>query len=58
MPNGNLLKQNLPKGLMKVVRSAESLSRWICQNPELASNLEKIVASPNCARMWSTDGIG
>ena len=42
MPNGNLLKQNLPNGVMKVVRRADSFARGICQNPELASIFEKI----------------
>ena len=38
MPIGRRLKQNLPNGVINVVRRADSLARGICQNPELASN--------------------
>ena len=38
MPNGRRLKQNLSKGVIKVVSRADSLASGICQKPELASN--------------------
>ena len=40
-------KQNLPQGVMKVVRRAESLVNSICQKREFASNFEKTVAPPS-----------
>ena len=45
MPKGNLWKQNLPNGVMKVVSGIDSGDRGICQNPELASNLENIFST-------------
>ena len=33
MPNGILLKQNRPKGVMKVVSRLELSAKGICQNP-------------------------
>jgi len=38
------LKQNLPNGVMEVVSLADSGDKPICQNPELASSLLKMVA--------------
>lgn len=38
-----MLKQNLLKGILKLVRRAASLDSEICQNPEFASNLENIL---------------
>ena len=57
IPNGNLLKQNLPKGLMKVVSNLDSLARGICQNPLLASSLLNTVAPDNRASIVSTLGM-
>ena len=44
MPNGKWLKQKLPLGVMKVVNNADLGESFICQNPELASSLENILA--------------
>ena len=44
MPKGNLLKQNLPNGVMNVVSSRDSAESGIYQNPELALRREKILA--------------
>ena len=41
-----------------MVKSEEAGSRGICQNPELASNLEKTLAPASWARVWSTAGSG
>ena len=43
-PKGNLLNLYLPNGMLKVSRLDDSLSRAICQYPELASILENLVA--------------
>ena len=56
IPNGSLLKQNCPNGVMKVVSNADSLDNLICQNLEFASNLEKTFAPQSWARICSTDG--
>ena len=58
MPNGRRLKQNLPNGVIKVVRRADSLASGICQNPELASNFVNTLAPANWAKVCSTAGIG
>ena len=58
MPNGSLLKQNLPNRVINVVSKADSFWSVICQNPEFASSLENTLASPNWTRMCSTEGIG
>ena len=50
MPNGSWLKQNRPKGVMKVSRSTDSLSIWICQKSEFLSN----VCTPSWAKVCST----
>ena len=55
---GSRLKQNLAKGVMNVVSSADSLARGICQDPDFASIFEKTRASANCARACSTAGSG
>ena len=54
---GNRLKQNLPKGVMKVVSKADSYANGTCQKPEFASSFENILASDNCPRVYSTEGI-
>ena len=41
---------------MKVVRRDEAGSRGICQNPELASSLEKNFAPTSCVSVCSTAG--
>ena len=56
MPNGKQLKQNLLKGVMNVVRIADSLANLTCQKPELASSFENIFAPPICTSVCSTDG--
>ena len=43
MPNGSLLKQNRPYGVIKVVNSLDSVASGICQNPLLASSLLNVV---------------
>ena len=58
MPNGSLLKQNRPYGVINVVNNLDSGANGICQNPLLASNLLNIVAPVNCAQVVSTFGIG
>ena len=40
IPKGSRLKQNLPYGVINVVRRADSLESFTCQNPTLASSLE------------------
>ena len=44
MPNGSLLKQYHPDGVMKVVRRRDSSERGICQNLLLASSFVKTLA--------------
>ena len=56
IPNGSLLKQKRPNGETKVVSNFDSSSKGICQNPLLASSLEKILLSPTLARFSSTEG--
>ena len=58
IPNGSLLKQKWPYGVIKVVSNQDSLTSGICQNPLLASSLVNIVAPVSCARVVSTLGIG
>ena len=55
IPNGSLLKQYLPNGVMKVVNGRDSSARGICQNPELASSLLNTLAPVSVS---STLGIG
>ena len=57
MPKGNHLKQNLPKGVMKVVSKEDSSGNGTCQKPEFASNFKNILASDNCPRVCSKEGI-
>ena len=56
IPNGIRLKQNFPKGVIKVVSKEDSWASSTCQNPELASSFEKNFAPPICARLCSTEG--
>ena len=56
--NGSLLKQNLSKGVMKVVNNLDSSANRICQNPLLASSLLKKFAPDNCASVVSNLGMG
>ena len=58
IPNGSLLKQKHPKGVIKVVSSLDSSASGICQNPLLASSLLNTVAPDSCAKVVSTFGIG
>ena len=51
MPNGSLLKQYLPKGVMKVIGSCDFLARGICQNPRLASSLLKTLTPVSWASL-------
>ena len=57
-PKGRRLKQNLPNGVIKVVRGHDSDANGICQKPELASTLLKTSAPANCPSVWSTHGSG
>ena len=41
IPNGSLLKQNRPDGMINVVNLALSGCKGICQNPLDASSFEK-----------------
>ena len=56
MPNGILLKQNQPKGVMKVVSRWELSEGWFFQNPLLASSLLKIFVATSCVSISSTFG--
>ena len=58
MPNGNLLKQNRPYGVINVVKSLDSVAKGICQKSLLASSLLNIVAPVSWAKVVSTFGIG
>ncbi len=56
MPKGILWKQKRPKGVINVVSRVNCGASGICQNPELASSFEKILAPASCAKVWSTAG--
>ena len=58
MPNGNLLKQNRPKGVINVVNLREASASGICQKPDIASSLLNTSAPFNCARILSILGRG
>ena len=58
IPNGSLLKQNRPYGVIKMVNSLDSVASGICPNPLLASSFLKIIAPVSCARAVLTLGIG
>ena len=58
MPKGNLLKQNLPKGVINVVNRQESSDNGICQNPLFASNLVNTVAPASLPKVSSTESMG
>jgi len=60
IPNASWLKWswNLPNGVINVVSKADSFSSVIYQNFEFALILEMTFASPNWARMYSTDVVG
>ena len=49
MQNRRRLKQNRLIGVMEVVSFRDSLSKGICQKPELASNFVKIALSRSFA---------
>ena len=57
-PNGILLKQKRPNGVMNVVSRREAGESGICQNPLLASNLLNTLAPVSCASVSSTLGKG
>ena len=50
IPNGNLLKQNLPTSVINVVNCLDSSANEVCQKPELASNSENILAPDNLTK--------
>ena len=50
------MQQNLPNGITKVVRRADSLASGICQNPELASNFVNTLAPANWAKVCTNAG--
>ena len=52
MPNGNLLKQNRPKGVINVVNLQEA------EKPDIASSLLNTLASLNWARISYILGRG
>ena len=54
MPIWRRLKQNLPNGVINVVRRPDSLASGICQNPGLASNFVNMLALANWAKVCST----
>ena len=56
IPNGSLLKQNLPMGVMKVVSFWLSGSRGICQKPLEASSAENTFAPASLGAMSSSVG--
>ena len=56
IPNGSLLKQNLPNGVRKVVKRQDSSSTRICQNPKLASNL--LNTSAQAGWPWISSTLG
>ena len=58
IPNCSLLNQNLPNGVINVVRSRQFSSRGICQNPQLESSLVNTVAPASLLRFSSTVGRG
>ena len=58
IPNGNHRKQYRPNRVMKIVSSALSGDRGICQNPVFMSNFERILAPSNWANVCSTAGSG
>ena len=53
MPNGNLLKQNRPKGVINVVNLREASESGICQKPDMASSLLNTLAPFN----WATRAV-
>ena len=56
IPNGNLLNLNRPNGVINAVNLDDSGSIFICQKPELASNLLKCLAPLSCPSNVSTGG--
>ena len=52
------MKQNLPMGVMNVVSDFDSSVRGICQNPDLAFNLENILLPDSFTKLSSTEDIG
>ena len=52
--NGNLLEQNLPNEVRKVVKRRDSSTRGIGQNPKLASNLLNTSAPASWPRVSLT----
>ena len=56
IPKGRRLKQNIPYGVINVVKWANSLDKGTCQKPEFVSSLVKNCGSASCIKVWSTDG--
>ena len=56
MPKGSLLKQNRPNGVMNVVSSRKPVASGVCQNSQLASSLENVVALVSWSRISSILG--
>ena len=52
IPNGIMLKANLPCGVMNVVSSFDSSSNGNCQKPLFASSFENTDAFPSFARVF------
>ena len=57
-PKGKTLKQKCLHDIMKVVSSPNSNVSFICQNPEFASSLVKILDPANLPSVVSTAGRG
>ena len=60
IPNGSLLKQYLPKGVMNVVSNCDSSASGICQKPQFASSLLKILplsVAPVCRQLEEVGGL-
>ena len=55
-PKSNLLKKNLPNGVIKVVSNRLSSSNGIWWNPQAASNFEKIFEPLNLGDISSKFG--
>ena len=54
IPNGSLLRQKQPWGVMKVVKRRDPLANGTCQKPLLVSNLLNTFAAFNCDSVAST----
>ena len=58
IPNGSLLKQYRPYGVINVVSSLDCSANGTCQKPLFISNLLNTLAPVNWASVISTFGMG